>query len=671
MSNPIVEDTNPALARQLGDLDHDAPISGRLTGEYGQPAPLGRIGVELVISVVVAAVVSLAVQFVADRLHIPMPSYAPTALMVLGAVLLFAAALWLAGARRWRIWVTPLCWAVLSGIGTVPLAVLLQGTKFYLFGISGDQFFRTQYLVRLATSPKLADGNYFGLPSYYPASWFWLGGRFADLFGLQPWQAYKPFAILTIAVAPVIAFGLWSALVRRPVALLLAVLTCLAGLRVGAYEPYAWLVTAPMPPMVVLGWRYFRSAVVRPAGRNVSILVTLGVYFGVCGAMYTMLFGFFGLLLVVLGIAAVWLAWWRQRAGKDTVAIGAVVRQVVLRGVLIGLIALPIVLLVWTPYLLGVLTGHPGANVALRYLPEAGAELPTPMFEASVSGAVCLLGFGWIILALRRSQLAQALGMFVGACYAWYLLSFAALAAHTTLLAFDTRGPLSTALFCAGGLAAIDLARWAGARPSIAARVPVRLVATALAVLGLAELVQTYPASLQQITGADLIGQAYQEYDDTGVNALGNSDPSQPGAWNGKLISTVAGMTGKQPQNLIMLTSDTALLALRPYSGFQTSVNPYANPLANYDDRRAEIETWGKSANSDALLHDLDSSKYQPPTVFVLSRQGDGLHLTVSMDVFPLAGDNAYHDVVFQPSLFDNAQFDVRQVGPFTVAVRR
>ena len=51
-------------------------------------------------------------------------------------------------------------------------AFQLAGSRFYLFGMGGDQAFRMQYLGRFAASPALADGTFADLPSFYPPAWF-------------------------------------------------------------------------------------------------------------------------------------------------------------------------------------------------------------------------------------------------------------------------------------------------------------------------------------------------------------------------------------------------------------------------------------------------------------------------------------------------------------------
>ena len=95
--------------------------------------------------------------------------------------LLCAGWLWRRGTGRgW-----PSCAALVfvSAFSVVTLGMPLGATKLYLFGISVDQQFRTEYLTRLTDSPALHDMTYPGLPPFYPPGWFWIGGRVAALTG--------------------------------------------------------------------------------------------------------------------------------------------------------------------------------------------------------------------------------------------------------------------------------------------------------------------------------------------------------------------------------------------------------------------------------------------------------------------------------------------------------
>jgi galactan 5-O-arabinofuranosyltransferase len=629
---------------------------------------------QLPVSAVVAVLASLTLQWCIARLPIPSGSNVATALLNLTSVVVLAVLLGLVAVPRWPGWCTPLSWIGLSVLGTFPLSFLLQGNRFYLFGLSGDQFFRTQYLTRLADSPALADGNYAGIPPFYPAGWFWVGGRFANLIGFPAWASYKPWAIVTMAVAPVLAFVLWSIVVRRPVALLLAALCALVGLRAAAYEPYSWVLIAVLVPVSVIVWQQRPISETGKPNFGWGAPVLAGLCLGACAAIYTLLALFFGATLFALAAAAALVDYRASR--RDRNAESTVVTYVswwrpvwaaASRLLVSYVIALPLSVLVWAPYLLA--DGPSEPNPAGRFLPKVGAVLPTPMMELSVAGLVCLLGAVWIVWSWHRSEIAQTLGLLVVGCYLWYLASILALSAGTTLLAFRAEPILLSCLVCAGALGAWEFLRWLGGKWQ-QHRTVIKRTAFSLTLLAMLALTQTVSESLEEAVTPGLFDQAYATYDDTGHRARPEADRSDGGAWNGELLATIGQLSRTQPQDTVMVTSEPQLLAFRPYRGFQTVVNAYANPLADYNQRRVLVESWSRSAGPEELLAALDRSPFAPPTVFVLTRRADGLHLPLSRDVFPHEPNSVSYDVVFPENLFAAPQFSQRDVGPYTVVAR-
>ncbi len=148
----------------------------------------------------------------------------------------------------------------LSAFTVVTLGMPLGATRLYLFGISVDQQFRTEYLTRLTQSPPaLHDMTYIGLPPFYPAGWFWLGGRVAALTGTPGWEMLKPWAIVSIAIAVVLAMTLWSAMIRFEYALIVTVATTAVTLAYSSPEPYAAIITVLIPPVLVLAWSGLRG----------------------------------------------------------------------------------------------------------------------------------------------------------------------------------------------------------------------------------------------------------------------------------------------------------------------------------------------------------------------------------------------------------------------------
>ena len=126
---------------------------------------------------------------------------------------------------------------------------------------------------------------YAGIPPFYPPGWFWLGGRAAALTGTPGWEMFKPWAITSIAVAVVVAFALWAALIRFETALAVAAATAAVTLAYSSPEPYAAIVTVMIPPVLVLAWSGLRSR--GRAGR--AAVGGKGVFLGVTAMLYTLL----------------------------------------------------------------------------------------------------------------------------------------------------------------------------------------------------------------------------------------------------------------------------------------------------------------------------------------------------------------------------------------------
>lgn len=631
------------------------------------PARLLEFAGEVMLATIAAVVTSLAVQLLVGAVQVPVSSLVPVALGALGAagligVLLALSVLDLRGRRAPAT--TPVTWIALSALATLPLSLMLQGTKHYIFGISGDQSFRVQYLTRFADSARLADIAHADLPPYYPSGWFWVGGRIADLAGVPGWEAYKPFAIATMAVAGVVAFCVWRLVVPRTPAILLALITTVVGLRIAAYQPYSWLLAAALPPLAVLAWQLVRAVAAGiPTRRWLGAAVLVGLALGTAGAVHGLLFWFFGLLLAVLAGTAVL----RSRPGSRLTAT----RRLTVPPVVIGVVALPLVLLVWAPYIAALLQRGFRAGAAQRFLPESGAMWPLPMFEPTSTGALALIGTVWLVARFRSSDVAQALGMTILTGYAWYAMSTLALVAGTTLLAFRLEPLLVATLACGGVLGLLDGARvaacWirtanrAGSRPA-----PLAAVVVTLSFAALLGMLQTVP---QEYEWSDAT--QYGDYYPSGVTPLGTADDNEPGAWNDELIATIDELTDVPARESVVLSAHNELLAYRPYFTFQTTIAQYANPLADFPARRVEIERWAASTTAEQLLAALDSAPVRPPSVFVLRRQPDGLHLRLTYDTFPAQPNTGSRTVVFDQTLFENPAFQRRDVGPFTVIVRR
>ena len=554
------------------------------------------------------------------------------------AALLGAGWLWRRGRRMLARVLSVL---FLTGFVVTTLGMPLGATRLYLFGISVDQQFRTEYLTRLTDSPALHDMTYLGLPPFYPPGWFWIGGRAAALTGMPGWEMVKPWAITSIAIAVVAAFVLWSAMIRFEYALVVTVATAAVTLAYASPEPYSAMITVLLPPVLVLAWSGLRAS-----HSGWAAIVGVGIFLGVTATFYTLLLGLSALTVTVMAVV---LAVVRRSAGP------------LLRLAVIAVIAVPIALISWLPFLLRAARDPmSGAGSAQHYLPADGAVLTFPMLQFSLLGALCMLGTLWLLARARSSVRAGALAIGVLTVYLWSLLSMLTTLAGTTLLSFRLQPTLTTLLAAAGAFGFLEVAqaaadRWG--RPLIG-------VAAVVGVAGGMAFSQDIPDVLRP----DLTV-AYTDTDGHGERG----DRRPPGAekYYAEIDRAIQDATGRPRNQTVVLTADYSFLSFYPYYGFQGLTSHYANPLAQFDKRAAAIEDWGDLKTAGEFVRALDALPWPAPTVFLMRRgANDTYTLRLAEDVYPNQPNVRRYTVDLDAALFDE-HFTVKDIGPFVLAIRK
>ena len=188
----------------------------------------------------------------------------------------------------------------------------LGATKLYLFGISVDQQFRTEYVTRFTDSAALHDMTYVGLPPFYPPGWFWIGGRIAALTGTPGWEMFKPWAITSITIAVAVALVLWWRMIRFEYALMVTTATAAVTLAYSSPEPYSAMITVLLPPVLILTWSGLRGGT-RSGGW--AAVIGAGIFLGFAATFYNLLLAYsaFTVVLMALLLAA---SRWRATASR-------------------------------------------------------------------------------------------------------------------------------------------------------------------------------------------------------------------------------------------------------------------------------------------------------------------------------------------------------------------
>jgi len=593
--------------------------------------------------------------------------------------LLAAGWLWRRGLRlRWLAQLAGLVFV--SAFSVVTLAMPLGATKLYLFGISVDQQFRTEYLTRLTDSAALHDMTYIGLPPFYPPGWFWLGGRIAAVTGTAGWEMYKPWAITSITIAVAVSLVLWSRMIRFEYALMVATATAAVTLAYSSPEPYSAMITVLLPPVLILTWSGLRAReratgrtleVERAAGRTLArggwaAVVGAGIFLGFAATFYTLLLAYSAFTVVLMALILM-ASRWRQgiRAALDPLGRLAV----------IAVIAALIAAITWLPYLLRA-TRDPVSNTgsAYHYLPADGAELTFPMLKFTLLGALCMLGTLWLVVRFRSSVRAAGLAIGVVAVYLWSLLSMLATLARITLLSFRLQPTLTVLLATAGvfGFIEVTLRAAALAQEGSRDRTWGRSVLPLAAAIGLAGAI-AFSQDIPDVLRPDLTI-AYTDTD--GHGQRGDRRPPGSEKFYPSIDAAITKATGKSRDETVVLTADYSFLSYYPYWGFQGLTSHYANPLAQFDKRAAAIRSWSKLKAPDEFIHALDTLPWAAPTVFLMRHGGSAgatssYTLRLAEDVYPNQPNVRRYTVDLEAALFADPRFTVTTVGPFVLAIRK
>lgn len=535
----------------------------------------------------------------------------------------------------------------LSAFSIVTLAMPLGATKLYLFGVSVDQQFRTEYLTRLADSAVPRDMTYIGLPPFYPPGWFWLGGRMADLTGMPAWEAFKPWSIISITVAVAIAFVLWANMIRFENALIVTMATAAVTLAYTSTEPYAAIITVLLPPVFVLAWSGLRG---KSRNGGWAAVIATGLFLGVAALFYSLLLGYAAFTLAIMALV---------------LAVARRSLEPLLRLLVIAVISAAMWLIGLGPWLLAAAKGAPSdSGTAMHYLPADGAQLTFPMLSFTLLGALCMLGTLWLVAYARSSTRAGALAVAVLAVYAWSLLSMLTTLAGTTLLSFRLQPTLSVLLTAAGVFGFIEATHALAARYQPVTGRRILAGATIIGAIG----AMTFSQDIPNVLRAD-IAVAYTDTDGSGQRA----DRRPPGAerYYAEIDERITATTGRPRNETVVMTADYSFLAFHPYYGFQGLTSHYANPLAQFDERSAAIESWATLTKPDELIANLDGLPWQPPTVFLM-RHGanDTYTLRLASDVYPNQPNVRRYQVTLDAALFDDPRWDVTDIGPFVLAIR-
>ena len=607
------------------------------TAYHPDEQSVGQTAARTVAAGLAGGVIALAAWFVLHRISLPAfntsmvtRSLATAASFVCIGVGVVLAVLWTKGKKPWIS--SAMMSLVPAGLVVSSIGIPLGATRLYLDGIQVDQGFRTQFLSRMTENLGHADMAYKDLPTFYPMGWFWLGGRTANVLGMEGWEVYQPFAIATLAAAAAMLTPVWRRLTGSlPTALAIATVTTAVVLTEVPEEPYAAVVAMFVPAAAVMSYRAVNG--------SWASTIALAVYLGISASFYTLFTAIAALTMVVLAVIHTF----TKHSVKPLVHL-----------LVTGLGSLAIAAISWGPYVWRVLTGDEQLeSTANHFLPIEGTYFPLPFLSFSLIGLLSMIGLIYLIYRIKEPELA-ALGASIGVCYLWALASMAVTLLGTSLLGFRLE-VLIVALFATLGVIAIaefGLNKYTTA------------VAAVLAV-GALQMVQNIP-----VENEDYIDQAYADTDGNGERA--DRFPPDAGRYYQEMADFIE-EHGHMKNDAVIYTDEINFMAFQPFYAFNAYTSHYANPLGEFEHRNDELKQWAELSYEDPekFTEAVDNSQWEPPVAFVFRDNGkDGLKTHIAHDIYPSQPNVRYEGLFFNPEAFEQ-DWDVEQFGPFAVAVRK
>ena len=519
------------------------------------------------------------------------------------------------------------------------LGMPLSASKLWLHGIQVDQVFRTQFLTRMTVEGGYADMNYADMPTFYPMGWFWLGGRMANLLGLQGWEAFQPWSLVSIAMACCLLVPVWQRLTGSlPLGTVIALTTTALTLTLAVDEPYSAVIALGVPAAAIMCSRAFHGS----WGSTVGLLVFLGIsatfYTLFTGAIAVTVVSFVALVTAIV-----------ERSFKPIVRLAV-----------IGFGSLAIAAIAWGPYLLAVLRADfPTETAAQHYLPAEGTEVPVPFLAPSIVGMLCLIGIVYLVIRVKNVHI-RTLGWALIGVYLWIVASMVLPLLGTTLLGFRLEILVVLIMATAGVLGLAHLYEQYRTREYLAA-----VVAVITALAGIFYM-QEIPAEHQTA-----IDNAYSDTDGNGERA--DKFPADSARYYSEIDEFFQGHNAD-----VVMTDEKLFMAYYPYYGFNAFTAHYANPLGQFKQRNEEMATWAENSwdqSPQEFVDTLENNPWDVPNAMIfrgdIESPDDGYKAHLAVDIFPNQPNVRYDAILFDPEVFNDSDlWDVKQIGPFVVAAR-
>ena len=515
----------------------------------------------------------------------------------------------------------------------VGLALRLKNTPFTVGGINGDARFYTTYVTKMAAYGGYGDMFYRDLPAYYPPLYYFILGRVADWFNLEPFRVMKFGLFAVVLGLPFATAWLW----RRLVDVRLVGMGALVMLVYPDwFKPNEWIALACIIPW----WLHWVDNLTGYQPPTRWAWLRWWLVGGLIGSLIFQLYFFWFFvggvtLLVKLGW---WLGWRRQDQ--------ALRRRVINSVLMLGVTAL-LSSIFWGPYLYSMYTTGGWQPLQNRFFGESKTAFPLPFLEPSWSAVVYGGGLLYLILNAGQDRLARGLLWLVGGFYAWVLIGYGALIVEMPLLTFRSYPFIEYLLGLAALLALLRF--WYGD-------------------YGLAQLL---PATFSRRTLATaLLVFVVLIFANGVINELltqENVQDSVDAVYPAVELAAFDTLTGGDYQGRVGLVTDgyRSILFFRPLFSFIAWSAHFSHPAGRFHDRTAFLEKLAQTHDGPLFAAALRHNAYSPIDYILLQRAGADWQLNYVDDNFP--DRTIDREIYFPGELFATPFFTTSTVADYTM----
>lgn len=570
----------------------------------------------------------------------PMTPLVPALLHGLAVLLVVGiGAAWVMWGHRRPVLLSDVTVAAVALFMSGSLLVVLSGTPWGLYGLFGDESFRTEAITRFTQSWANADYAYRGLPGHYPPLVPWLEGRVAVLFELPAWRMVKVGQVILAALVPLLSYVFWRRVVTAPTA---AAVVAVTALFVGnMYKVDQWLVLA-----VIVPWWLdaFREGT-RPGVRRLPAWVH-GAIAGVLLTGYT----FYFLPLAIATVVGMAIDLFRGRPWPRVLA----------RPLVVTLVGLVVSAWYWLPFLVQRLQGTPMENYQTGWFIPRHTEVVSPL-EVSGAGLVMLLGLVYLATAVTRHRAAEGLLLEAVAGYVIVGIGLVLTAAGSPILVFKANDYIRYVLVAAGVVGVIVAGRLVVQRaashqipPGVARAVPVAIAVMCLA--GALHFVEEWTSGkpVLEAHATPLPDGSLPDHAGSVPDHEAGPGPADPVV---ELRRELGITQGGSP---VLVTDRVDLIATTAIHPFITWTRPYSNPFGQFDERLALLDEMAAGEASE-VARLARENPFDEIDGFVLRKAAeDDWTYRVRVDNFPLG--TRYRRIHFTPEHFDDPHWEVTEL---------